>query len=92
MEIIEHLYKNIDGTKPVQAPKDDIEYEKNGVLIKVNQSEVMSTEDTTKGNFDDAGWLYYPKHCVNGGCNLMVLMHGCGHRAMDMTTRELGWL
>ena len=68
---------------------DDIWIEK-GNLIKFNQWEFVAGYEAGWGfvaraesGLEEYGWLYYPDHCIGGGCNLGVFLHGCFQKAID---------
>ena len=40
---------------------------------------------------NEIGWLYYPKTCIDGGCKLAVIMHGCSQQAGEFMQGDQGW-
>ena len=58
-------------------------------MLKFNQFEIS---DDPLAQINDHGWLYYPKSCVNGGCKLAVIMHGCTQWPLDFAMPREGWI
>jgi len=65
------------------------EYEE-GIFAKFDQSEFVTSAEAS--TLADHGWLYYPKTCTDGGCKLVVVMHGGYERARAMALPTAGWI
>ena len=63
-------------------------WQENGILTKFNQFEISNDPEAW---LDEFGWLYIPNSCVNGGCKLAVIMHGCNEWAIEFTKASKGW-
>jgi len=61
--------------------------------MKFDQWEFIDEEDIEISNLDEHGWLYYPDSCLseNAYCNLVVLLHDCFMRGIDMIQPDKGW-
>jgi len=76
-----HLYSNIpnsgfDEKNPYNASPDE-DWKKNGYLGRFDQSLYTDGVNPRDIGLRDWGFYYYPAACVQGGCNLQVLYHGC---------------
>lgn len=57
------------------------DYSKHGDFLQFNQTEYISEIDGQDAQMSDFGYVYVPKSCRKGGCNLHVFFHGCNESA-----------
>ena len=70
---------------------DSEEYEE-GVFVKFGQSEFVPAGSEAESTLAEHGWLYYPNTCTDGGCKLVVVMHGAHEPARNLALPTAGWI
>ena len=78
----QHIYENTEGTgyDPMWMrwnEEADDHWSKNGRFGKFDQSLYTNGRDPAEIGLREWGFFYYPDSCIDGGCNLQIMYHGC---------------
>ena len=90
-----YLYENIPGSgfgaKNPWNEKPDEEWMKNGYFGKFDQSLYTNGRDPAAIGLREWGFFFYPEECIQGGCNMQIVYHGCKDPAEKFLMQYAPW-
>lgn len=94
--VSKHLYENMPGSgfdnwnQWNETPDEN--WEQDGFMGKFDQNQYVADGKNAKDiHLRDWGFFYYPKSCIQGGCNVQVFFHGCLQEAESLIDMNAAW-